>query len=65
MAILRRRLHRAVALLGLPRLMVSAVAVICVDGVMIVRVVVRCRKRRFFKEMMNTMRCRCGKKKNK
>jgi hypothetical protein len=65
MSILRRRLHRAVALLGLSRLMVSAVAVIRVGRMMIVGVVVRCWKRRFFKEMMNTMRCRGGEKKPK
>jgi hypothetical protein len=65
MGIFCRRLHRAVALLGLPRLMVSAVTVIRVGGVMIGGVVVRCRERRIFKEMMDAMRCRGGKKKNK
>jgi hypothetical protein len=64
-SILRRRLHRAVALLGLPRFVVSAVAVIRVGRVMIVGVVVRCRERRLFKEMMDAMRCRSGEKKNK
>jgi hypothetical protein len=64
-SILRRRLHRAVALLGLPRFVVSAVAVIRVGRVMIVGVVVRCRERRFFKEMMDAMRCRSGEKKTK
>jgi hypothetical protein len=64
MGILRRRLHRAVALLGLPRLMVSAVAVVGVGRLMIVGMVVGCRERRFFKEMMHTMRCRRGEKKN-
>jgi hypothetical protein len=64
-SILRRRLHRAVALLGLPRFVVSAVAVIRVGRVMIVGVVVRCRERRLFKEMMDAMRCRSGEKKTK
>ena len=65
MSILRHRLHRAVALLGLPRLLVPAVAVIRIGRVMIVGVVVRYRERRFFKEMMDAMRCRSGEKKNK
>jgi hypothetical protein len=64
-SILRRRLHRAVALLGLPRLMLAAVTVIRIGRVMIVGVVVRYRERRFFKEMMDTMRCRDCEKKTK
>jgi hypothetical protein len=62
-SILRRRLHRAVALLGLPRFMLSAVAVVGVGRLMIVGMVVGCRERRFFKEMMDAMRCRSGEKK--
>jgi hypothetical protein len=45
--------------------MVSAVAVIRVGRVMIVGVGVRSRERSFFKEMMDTMRCRAGEKKDK
>jgi hypothetical protein len=62
---LRRRLHCAIALLWLPRLVVVAVAMVGVAGVMIVRMVVRCRERRLFKEMMDAMRGRSRKKKNK
>jgi hypothetical protein len=64
-SILRRRLHRAVALLGLRRLTLAAVTVIRIGRVMIVGVVVRCRERRFFKEMMDAMRGRGREKKNK
>jgi hypothetical protein len=45
--------------------MLSAVAMVRVARVMIVRMVVRCRERSFFKEMMDAMRWRSGKKKNK
>jgi hypothetical protein len=43
--------------------MLSAVAVVGVGRLMIVGMVVGCRERRFFKEMMDAMRCRSGEKK--
>jgi hypothetical protein len=65
MSILRRRLNRAVALLGLARLVVLAMALTRVGGVMIVvvRMAFCCREREPFKEMMDAVRWRrCEKK---
>jgi hypothetical protein len=45
--------------------MLAAVTVIRIGRVMIVGVVVRCRERRFFKEMMDAMRGRDREKKTK
>jgi hypothetical protein len=54
---LSHRLHRAVAVLGLRRLVVMAFVLILVAGVMIVRTEVFLRegKRRLLKKMMDTM----------
>jgi hypothetical protein len=66
MSILRGRLNRAVALLGLTRLVVLAMALTRIGGRMIV--VVRMGfcypERELFKEMMDAMRCRSCEKKN-
>jgi hypothetical protein len=66
MSILRGRLHRAVALLGLPRLVVLVMALTRVGGVMIagVRMTFCYGERELFKEMMDAMRCRDRKKKH-
>ena len=66
MSILSHRLHRAVAMPGLRRLVVTALVLILVAGVMIVRMEVFLRegKRRLLKKMMDTMGRRNREKKN-
>jgi hypothetical protein len=65
-AILSHRLHRTVALLGLPRLVILAMTPTRVRCGMImgVRMGFCYRERGFFKEMMNTVRRRGREKKN-
>ena len=66
MAILSHRLHRTVALLGLPRLVILAMALTRVGCWMImgVRMGFCYRERELFKEMMNTVGRRGREKKN-
>jgi hypothetical protein len=65
-AILSHRLHRTIALLGLSRLVVLAMALTRVGGVMVagVRMSFCYRERELFKEMMDAMRCRDREKKH-
>jgi hypothetical protein len=65
-AILSHRLHRTIALLGLSRLVVLAMALTRVGGVMIagVRMSFCYRERELFKEMMDAMRYRDREKKH-
>jgi hypothetical protein len=65
-AILSHRLHHTVALLGLPRLVILAMALTRVGCWMLmgVRMGFCYRERELFKEMMDTVGCRGRDKKN-